>query len=277
MLLFYVDESGGTGPPSATSARSRYFALAAVGIRDSSREAIAREIRTIRVKYFGAKVVEASWDETEIKARYIQASALGYAPGSKLGPPEAWAAVAQGSRLGNLTRDIEKVFAKFRPVVFAVVVDKHTLAAGESPVAVAYAKLYREVALRVGNVYVGESALLVADRQDEHQRLFASGDVHATRKRLAPKTGTKPDFNLLIDTPIWLDPTISTWDREIIQLADLVALAAREWASSGGPPSMATFMWRAITPCFALDWHETTATKSGLSIYPPPVKYPPLN
>ncbi len=119
MLLFYVDESGGTGVAGSDGGRSRYFALAAVGIRDSSREALAKEIRAIRVKHFGAKAVGASWDETEIKARYIQAASNGLAPGSKLGPPLGWAPVARNPRLNNFTRDLEKVFAKFGPVVFA--------------------------------------------------------------------------------------------------------------------------------------------------------------
>src|SRR5690606_6496148 len=120
-----------------------------------------------------------------------------------------------------------KLFAKFRPMVFAVAVDKRRLPAGTSPVAAAYGKLYREVALRIGGVFVGESALFVADRQDEHARLFADGAIHDARDRVQGK-GLRADFNLIVDTPIWLDPTLSTWDREIIQLADLVALAVRQ-------------------------------------------------
>ncbi len=276
MLLFYVDESGNTGVPIGDAGRGRYFALAAVGVRDSSREALAREIRSVRIKYFGEKAVAASWAETELKARHIQALTSNTPIGAPNGAPLGWAGVAEHNKLNNLTRDLEKVFAKFRPLVFAAVVDKSGLPEGDSAVATAYARLYIEVAKAAANVYVGESVLFVADRQDEHERLFRSGAVHESRRKLAPKGPARPDFNLIIDTPIWLDPSLSTWDREIIQLADLVALAAREWALQRSAPKHSSFMWRAMVPCFALHWHETTAVKAGLTIYPPPKAYPPI-
>jgi len=270
MLLFYVDESGITGGGSASAeGRARYFSMAAVGIRDSSRAVLASALHDLRVKYFGNTAVADSWETTELKARYLAAVA---GAGGEWPPP--YGSLSDKSRQANLVNDLRKVLARFRPLIFAVVVDKAKLPPGENPTAVAYAKLYERVALVLEHVNVGESALFIADRQDEHERVFERGEVHAARSRLASKGSLRPDFSLIIDRPIWLDPSVSTWDREIIQLADLVALPAREWAAGLTPPKEPYLLWEALKPLFAVHWNEGTPQKGGLVIYPPPIKYP---
>lgn len=269
MLLFYVDESGVAGGGVSAEGRARYFSMAAVGIRDSSRAALASALHDLRRKYFGDTPVAESWETTELKARYLAAVA-----GAGGEWPSPYASLTAKSRQANLVNDLRKVLARFRPLIFAVVVDKNTLAPGENPTAVAYATLYERVALVLQHVNVGESALFIADRQDEHERVFERGEVHAARNRLASKGTLRPDFSLIIDRPIWLDPSVSTWDREIVQLADLVALPARAWATGRTPPREPYLLWEALKPLFAVHWNEGTPQKGGLVIYPHPDKYP---
>lgn len=286
MLLFYVDESGGTtmGGSLAPLVEGRthvrdLFALAAVGIHDSSREPLAEELVAVKARHFGEGAVARAWGETEIKGRNLAEAARvreGHAPRDL---PAGYAAVADPARLGNLLRDLGQLFAKFRPLVFTVIVDKRALRAIDplaSPLGIAYARLYERVAQTLGSVNRGEGAIFVADRQDEHEAYFDSGAMHHVRREMASKGVNRPNFNLVIDKPVWIDPTLSTWDRELIQLPDLVAFAVRAWYAHGRPPAARHYLWDKIEPCFAAHWNTTKAQGGGIMVYPDPGRYPPV-
>ncbi|WP_062305162.1 DUF3800 domain-containing protein [Demequina subtropica] len=284
MLLFYVDESGGTTMNVEAAGEGRtpvrdLFALAAVGIHDSSREPLAEEILRVKERHFGTHAVSRAWGETEIKSRHLWLAsrwASGEFPG---GLPTGYANVLEKMHLHYLLRDLGQLFAKFRPLVFSVVVDKRALAAVDStlnPLGIAYARLYERVAQTLGSVNRGEGAIFVADRQDEHEAYFNSGSMHEVRQGLASKGANRPNFNLVVDKPVWIDPTLSTWDRELIQLADLVAFATRAWYGAGQPPTDRHLLWDKIEPCFAAHWNTTKAQGGGIIVFPDPGKYPPV-
>jgi len=286
MLLFYVDESGGTAmhghlsaPVDGRTHQRDLFALSAVAIHDSSRELLARELTEVKARRFGAGAVSRAWGDTELKARYL-ADAWRLAAGEHARDlPAGYAAVADPARLDDLLRDLGQVFAKFRPLVFTAIVDKRELRRIDpdaSPLGIAYAKLYQRAAQTLESVNRGEAGIFVADRQDEHEAAFDSGAMHAARQELAARAGKRPNFDLLIDKPVWIDPVLSVWDREIIQLADLVALATRVWYAHGGPPAGRHFLWDRIEPCFAAHWDTTKAQGGGIMVYPDPGPYPPV-
>ncbi|WP_062517689.1 DUF3800 domain-containing protein [Demequina gelatinilytica] len=284
MLLFYVDESGGTSMNVGVAADGRtpvrdLFALAAVGIHDSSREPLAEEIVRLKERNFGAEALGSDWGATEIKARHLWLASRRAHGEQVAGAPAGYAGVADKKHLNDLLRDLGQLFAKFRPLVFSVVVDKRALAAVDptlNPLGVAYARLYERVAQTLGSVNRGEGAIFVADRQDEHEAYFNSGAMHEVRQGLASKGANRPNFNLVVDKPVWIDPTLSTWDRELIQLADLVAFATRAWYGAGQPPTDRHLLWDKIEPCFAAHWNTTKAQGGGIIVFPDPGKYPPV-
>ena len=286
MLLFYVDESGGTSMGGALAPKVNgrthirdLFALSAVGIHDSSREPLAEEIVTVKARNFGEGAVRRDWGDTELKGRLLSEAARIAKGEHGRDIPAGYAAVTTPQGLGLLLRDVGQLYAKFRPLVFTVIVDKRELRAADpdaSPLGIAYAKLYERVAQTLGSVNRGEGAIFVADRQDEHEAYFTSGAMHQMRRALASKGVNRPDFNLLLDKPVWIDPVLSRWDREIIQLADLVAFATRAWYAHGEPPRAPHFLWDKIEPCFAAHWNTTKAQGGGIMVYPDPGKYPPV-
>jgi len=287
MLLFYVDECGGTSmtfspPPEGktmASGSSELFVMSAVGIHDSSREPLAHEIEELKLRNFGAKAVGGTWADTELKGKYLAHLARHFAGTSAPDVPKGYRAISDKHNFGFLLRDLGQLFAKFRPTIFTVIVDKRELTgphAAVNPLGAAYSRLYERVALTLQNVNGGEGGIFVADRQDEHEVYFKSGAMHQVRRSLASKGINRPDFNLLLDKPLWIDPTLSTWDREIIQLADIVAYSSYEWWKERRPPSERHFLWDKISPCFAAHWNTTKAQGGGIIVYPDPGKYPAI-
>lgn len=288
MLLFYVDESGGTSmnfttPPDGRTrpqGSSDLFVLAAVGIHDSSRARLALELKDIKRRCFGDGAVERPWKDTELKGTFLAHAARHGRNGERMGriPPGYSALLARGM-VEDLIRDLGQVFAKFRPTVFAMVVDKLAMVEREDPSTVlgaAYSRLYERVALTLDQVNEGEGGLFVADQQDEHEAYFKSGRMRDDLDALAAERTAKPNFKLLIDKPVWIDSTLSTWDRELIQLPDLVAYATYEWFKIGGPPRDAHFLWDSIEPCFAAHWNTTKVQRGGIIVHPDPGRYPPV-
>ena len=283
MLLFYVDESGTTGMPRGHHTRhGDLFSLAAVGIPDASRSSLAEDLLALRRATFGDAVDRPdAWAQTELKARYLWQLHETIGGRRHDGLPGPYRALADKESFHRLLHGIERVFAKFRPIVFAAIVDKPRLPGPQSAVTLgrAYAALYQSVALTMENVYGGASAAFVADQQDEHEAFFNSGQLGRMRDEHASTGVYRPNFNLLLDKPMWIDPKLSVWDREIIQLADLAAFATRAWASQGQPPAERHFLWRAIHPSLASDWRRGTGVRgAGLAIIPDPgPDFPPID
>jgi len=287
MLLFYVDESGGTSMTfreaprgrSRGSGASEYFVLSAVGIHDSSRELLALELRAIKERVFGAAATDRPWGDTEIKGSYLAHLDHNLRDGAHDWLPPGYAAVYDLNHMHELLRDLGQLFAKFRPLVFSVVVDKGAILdanSGVNPLGAAYARLYERVALTLAQVNRGEGAIFIADQQDEHEAYFKSGALTRDVNALATKGRGRPHFDLLLDKPVWIDPKLSTWDKELIQLPDLVAYASYAWYKTGGPPRGNHYLWDKIAPCLAAHWNTTKAQGGGITVYPDPGKYPPI-
>ena len=287
MLLFYVDKSGGTSMTFSAPQRghtrpqgaSDLFVLAAVGIHDSSRARLAVEIQEAKLRCFGEGAMARPWNDTELKGTFLS-HVVRHHDGDRIGRiPAGYGALVARGKVDALLRDLGQIFAKFRPLVFAMVVDKRAMAAREehgSVLGAAYARLYERVALTLDQVNEGEGGLFVADQQDEHEAYFKSGAMRDDLDALAADRTAKPNFRLLVDKPVWIDSSLSTWDRELIQLPDLVAYATYEWFKIGGPPAGRNFLWDKISPCFAEHWNTTKVQGGGIIVHPDPGRYPPV-
>ena len=292
MLLFYIDECGdhalATDPADNSGLTlkrgvSPYFVLAAVGIGDSSRKPLAEALFTVKAHHFGAAVNAFRWSESELKGRFLARASQSVDKGRALMSPSAYAALRTRGQVDAFVNDLAMIFAKFRPLIFAVVVDKHDIlrvaASGrrvETPLGVAYTYLQQRVALTIERLHTGESALLVADQQTQHEALFRTGHLNAIRDRMTRPLRTKPDFKLVLDKPLWVDTDLSTWDREILQLADIAAYTATECMRRGSPPTAGCYLWEAIRPNFAMHWHTGNIKSGGFAIYPSKSTYPAL-
>lgn len=283
MLLFYVDECGDAKPwsaePQASNDSSAYFVLAAVGVRDTSRELLAEYLQHLRAKHVrlpgGAPAPQ--WEGAEIKGRYVAQAARAAAKGVKPARAvyrDAFSGVAPGR---GLMTSLRNAFNHFRPTIFVVVIDKQRLAEQGNtvePLGAAYAILHQRVASTLEKIVGGEGALFVADQQVEHEAYFKDGRMNAAREVMAGHLKAKPQFNRVLDKALWIDTDHSEWDREIIQLADIAAYASYELAKLGHAPEEDFYMWSAIEPWLARHWGSGKAAGAGLSIYPAPKRYP---
>ena len=67
---------------------------------------------------------------------------------------------------------------------------------------------------------------------------------------------------------------LSTWDREILQLADIVAYSVTECLVTGRPPQARSHLWAQIRHQLAIQWSTGAIEGGGLAIFPRPRKYP---
>ncbi|HOS95357.1 MAG TPA: DUF3800 domain-containing protein [Armatimonadota bacterium] len=285
MLLFYIDECGDhslrvapqSDPPQLKTGVSPWFVLGAVGIRDTSRQPLAAAIKAIKERHFGESVLLAPWAASEIKGRYLSRAARSVANGRTLESPAGYPVLDTVEKVDALIEDLGLLFTTFRPLVFAVGVNKKALLRRTDPVSplgAAYAYLEQRVALTLQRVYQGEGAVLVADQQTQHEAYFRSGEMNETRDALTAKLPTRPQFDLVLDKPLWVDTDLSTWDREILQLADIVAYSVTECLVTGRPPQARSHLWAQIRHQLAIQWSTGAIEGGGLAIFPRPRKYP---
>ncbi|MCS5496348.1 DUF3800 domain-containing protein [Cnuibacter physcomitrellae] len=286
MLLFYVDEcgehsmkteAGDDGTLHLKPGTSPYFVLAAVGVRDSSRRPLAEALHEIKTKHFGDDIDEVPWADSEIKGRFLTRAARSVAAGKVLLSPRRYQQVNSIAKANSLILDLGLVFSKYRPLIFATVVDKVDMLKRHkdlNPLGAAYAYLSQRVALTIDRLYAGESAVFIADEQNDHERFFASGKMVETREILDKGLHMKPNYKLTIDKPLWIDTAQSSWDREIIQLPDIVAYSVNEAMKIGKEPEHLSFLWPQIKSSMAQHWTRGGVESSGLSIYPRTNAYP---
>jgi hypothetical protein len=132
VLVFYVDEFGqhglslveGSDPPSLKRGCSPWFVLAAVGVRSSSRKPLAEAIVKLKGRHFRDAYLHEPWSETEIKGRYLREVLEGVASGHRAGFPAGYAVLDTKQAAAALISDLDILFAKFRPLIFTVAVDK---------------------------------------------------------------------------------------------------------------------------------------------------------
>lgn len=276
MLIFYVDESGHhTDGERTDREQERWFVLSAVGIRDTTRRPLAEALVSLKNRHLGSSDGHG-WGATELKGRNLAITRKRLA-GSDLGPNEVtddYVAIRTARQFAQLVKESGLLFSRFRPIVFSIAIDRRSLAPEESALGWAYTFLYRRIALALERLYPGEGGVLVCDRQDAHEKAFAAGELIAIRKRLDGDGKRTADYRLLLDRPLWVDPSMSTWDREIIQLADLVAFTTHEGVRHGFTSANAIDLWRFIRPTLAVRWDTGEPDREGLVIAPPPASWP---
>lgn len=194
--------------------------------------------------------------------------------------PPAYAVLDTTAKVDALVDDLGLLFVKYRPLIFCVAVDKRALLtrkrASAPPLGAAYAYLQQRVALTMESLYAGDSAILVADQQTQHESFFRSGEMNAVRDGMTAPLPMQPNFNLVLDKPLWVDTDLSTWDREILQLADIAAYSSAECLKRGRAPAEACYLWDQIHACMAVQWSTGRKEGGGLAIYPKPDFYPDM-
>lgn len=279
MLIFYVDETGNssiatvpdTNPPELAPGTAEYFTLAGVGIRDSSRKPLAEYMLRLKAEHFGARP-DADWHDTEIKGRYLLHVAKALQNRKKHAAPAGWSALADADAMDALLRDLALAFLTFRPLILANVIDKQkmvTRGIRTNPIGIAYSYLQRNIALTLEHQHSGEAAVIVADQQSQHEALFKSGGIHEIREEFSRYLTRVPNYNLVLDKPLWVDTERSIWDREILQLADIVSFLVTKVIHDGEPPAELAKLWEALLPQFALHHKSGKVLGRGIAMYPP--------
>lgn len=279
MLIFYVDETGtaslttipGSDPPELVRGTAKFFTLAGVGIRDSARKPLAEYLLRVRAEHLGARG-DSPWDETEIKGRYLLHVAKSLSSGKKNAAPAGYASITDQAALDALLHALGLALSTFRPLIMANVVDKEKMIARGihiNPIGIAYSYLQRNLALTLEHQHSGEAAVIVADQQTQHEALFKSGGIHEIRTELEKDLTRVPNYNLVLDKPLWVDTDLSIWDREILQLADIAAFLVTKVIDDGEPPAELARLWQAMLPQFALHHKSGKVLGRGIAMYPP--------
>lgn len=279
MLIFYLDEFGNhaldrdesSSVPALRAGASPFFVLGSIGVRDTSRRVLAEKIFEIKKRHFGEIAETGDWGETEIKGRHLRRVARSVAAGKTLESPAGYASIKTPSQVEALLKDLGLVFDTFRPIVFATAVDKiETVSTGRDlpPLGVTYAYLHQRVATTMEDLYAGEAAMFVADQQAQHEKFFRSGGLRDTRAVLNAGLRREPNYDLVLDKPLWVDTDLSHWDREILQLADVVAYTVGECLLRDEIPTEANYLWPHIERCMARHHLSGSLLGAGLSLYP---------
>lgn len=199
------------------------------------------------------------------------------ASGNVLENPSAYRVLDSVHKVNALVKDLGLIFATFRPLVFAIAIDKRAMLKNDKdlhPLGVAYAYLNQRIAAAMEDLYAGDAAIIVADQQTQHEAFFRSGEMNDIRGQLTSGLPRKPKYDLVLDKPLWVDTDLSSWDREIVQLADIVAYTVAECMTLRQPPTNICYMWKEIERCMAVHWQSGKILGSGLAIFPKEAKAP---
>ena len=283
MLLFYVDECGDAkawpGAAGAGSTPSEFFVLAAVGMPDTSRQNAAEALMALRARHLHLPQggLPSSWEAQEIKGSYLAQAARASGKGVQPARVAFRGAFASLSSTTGFLHSLRNIFNRFRPTIFVVAIDKKRLAELDQsidPLGAAYAILHQRVAQTLDRVVAGEAAIFVADQQGEHEAYFRDGRMNKARDAMASRLRKAPAYNRVLDKPLWIDTALSEWDREILQLADIVAYSTYELMKRNAAPTEEFYLWAAIEPWLARHWGSGLAAGAGLGVFPPPKRYP---
>jgi hypothetical protein len=96
-----------------------------------------------------------------------------------------------------------------------------------------------------------------------------SGGIHEIRSELEKELTRTPNYNLVLDKPSWVDTDPSIWDREIIQIADVVAFPVTKLVDDAEPPAKLAPLWEALLPQFARHYQSGRILGRGIAMYPP--------
>jgi len=287
VLIFYADEYGdhsmlttpGMTPLELKNGTSEYFVLTGVGVRDTSRKPLAESLFKLKKNHFGGAALAAPWGETEIKGRYLFRAARSVASGNLLASPVGYLALDSPWKVNALLKDLGLIFSTYRPLVFAVAVDKREMLRTNKdlhPVGVAYAYMHQRIAMAMEDLYAGDASIIVADQQTQHEAFFRTGKMNEIRKLLTNSLPRKPNYGLVLDKPLWVDTELSSWDREIIQLADIVAYSVAECLKRGKAPDEPCYLWKEIERSLHVHWQTGKVLGGGLSIFPRTARAPKI-
>jgi hypothetical protein len=219
---------------------------------------------------------QSEWKDSEIKGRHLHNAVRSLAAGKLPSQKGYRNLTARGA--DELCSELSRLFLKFRPIVYAVVIDKATHARKNQPYepeGLAYAFLQQRLALLVDDVYGdAEGALMLADEQQAHEALFRSGRMLQLRTQITTGLPRQPNFDLVLDRPVWIDSKLHPLDREILQLPDIVCYGVAELIRSGTVPAGQAHMWPEVKTCFAYHFKSGAIPDAGLAIYPRPSNYP---
>ncbi|WP_017793891.1 DUF3800 domain-containing protein [Leucobacter salsicius] len=280
MFLFYLDEHGESSmkvdpsdPKRIASDVSPYFTLSAVGIRDSVRKPFADALFETKKRHFGDSIEEAEWGDSEIKGRHLRRTFVSVSNGKVNRNPPAYSVIKTQRAAEHLFDDLGLLIAKFRPLIFTAIVDKQRLLTtrGESfhnPIGVAYALIHERIALALEKLYVGESAIIIADQQKQHEKFFREGGMNEMRNRVSAPLRVQPNFDLILDKPLWLDTDLSSWDRELLQIADMVAYSSATCVEDGRAPEASHYLWPQMKNSMAVHWRNGDVNQAGFTVFP---------
>jgi len=244
-----------------------------VGVRDVSRAPLARALTALKKKHFGADVFERDWSTSEIKGSLLNHAMVHARQGRVVAAPSAYRALDTVQKTEAFINDVGLLFSTYRPIIFVQVIDKKTMLLRDlevTPLGVAYAYMNQRIARVVEQQFSGESAMIVADEQKEHEKHFNSGALNRARETVTKLWTHQPNFNLVMDKPLWIDPKLSSWDREIIQLADIVAFTASKVMITGAAPTERQFLWNEIRASLSVNVSTGGRVYDGFGIYPAP-------
>lgn len=244
-----------------------------MGVRDVSRAPLAQALTALKKKHFGSDVFDRDWSTSEIKGSLLNHAMVHARQGRVVAAPSAYRALDTVAKTDAFIADVGLLFSTYRPIIFVQVIDKKTMLTRESdltPLGVAYAYMHQRIARVVEQQFSGESAMIVADEQKEHEKHFNSGALNRARETVTKLWTHQPNFNLVMDKPLWIDPKLSSWDREIIQLADIVAFSASKVMSTGAAPTDRQFLWAEIRACLSVNVSTGGRVYDGFGIYPSP-------
>ena len=284
MLIFYADEYGdhsmltkSGAPLELKKGTSDFFVLTGVGVRDTSRKPLAESLVALKRKHFGRGASSPVWGDTEIKGRHLFRAARSVASGNVLQSPTGYQDLDTPWKVNALVKDLGLIFSTYRPLVFAVVVDKREMLSRKKdlhPIGVAYAYMHQRIATAMADLYAGDASIIVADQQTQHEAFFRTGKMNEIRKQLTKGLTRKPNYDLVLDKPLWVDTELSSWDREIIQLADIVAYSVATCMQRGEAPDEACYLWSQIEKSMHVHWQTGKLLGGGLSIFPTTAKAP---
>ena len=276
MLLFYLDEYGNSSLSPASIREYPYLLMGTMCIRDSQRWSLFNHVAEAKSEFF-PNWEHSPWQDSELKGKHLAGAIRRLEKNLSPQTPKAYQQISYG-RMQELIDRIFQIFRRFTPVFYFVGVDKQRLQDDlrkpTSPIAAAYVILQLQAARLVEGVYnMGEGGMFIADEQNQHERLFRKGEVHALRDYVVGIAGHPPDMRGILDKPLWVNKGELEVDREILQLIDIAvysvgnALVSGDWNQK---------WFQNLVPYIASNWNGDEVWDGGIIIFPPPASYPVL-
>lgn len=206
MYLFYVDEAGDPGDPRSVKSPTNNLVLSGLAIHEGQWRQVAGELDDLQEKYFPGHP-----DPIEFRSYDIRHGC------------KSFSSLSEDER-AELTNDMYLVIRRYKhgPILFAIDVDKRTLAIGEHPYTRAFEELYSRFDLFLKRKFwLGDpqKGILVFDNLSLRQRIMRQVvEFHKFGTRWSPVEN-------MIEAPFFLDSKIT----RVVQMTDFVASAVFQY------------------------------------------------